>query len=147
MDYDIAMLGGISFDKLKLYDDSLIKNMFSKSNIDAISKVASYRNLVTGIDEKTLGETFRTMNFTGIGLCLLNDMFFDGKSDGMVMVEDQKVVNLQEGMEFLNNDILTASHHDVASNRRIFNDILHIIDDTIDEYDDKKKYKVKKRNL
>ena len=62
MDYDIAMLGGIPDDKLHLYDDSLIKDMFSNQNINAITKVANYKNLVTGIDDKTLKESLKTMN-------------------------------------------------------------------------------------
>lgn len=145
MDYDIAMLGGISDDKLKLYDDSLIKNMFFKDNIDAIKRVAKYRNLVTGIDDKTFGEAVRTLNFNGIGLCILNDMFFDGKSDGMVGVCAQREVeSYYEDINF-KSDILVSSHHDVASCDRVFNDILYIVDDTIDEYNDKVKYRKKIR--
>ena len=139
MDYDIAMLGGISGDKLKLYDDSLIKNMFSKDNLDAIQKVAKYRNLVTGIDDKTLNEAIKTLNFNGIGLCVLNDMLFDGKSDGMVSISAQKEVELYYEDVSFKSDILVSSHHDVASCDRVFNDVLYIVDDTIDEYNDRAK--------
>lgn len=143
MDYDIAMLGGISGDKLKLYDDSLIKNMFSKDNLDAIQRISSYRNLITEIDDRTFGEAVRTLNFNGIGLCILNDMFFDGKSDGMVYVSAQREVeNYFENIGF-KSDVLISSHHDVASNNRVFNDVLYIVDDTIDEYNDKVKYRKK----
>ena len=144
MDYDISMLGGISLDKLKLYDDSLIKNMFSKDNIDAISRISNYRNLVTGIDNKTLSEAIRTMNFNGIGLCLLNELFFDGKSDGMVTTAAQREIERQIGMEDLKSDLLVSSHHDVASNNRVFGDILYILNDTIDEYNEKVKYRSRK---
>ena len=147
MDYDIAMLGGIPEDKLNLYDDSLIKNMFSNENVDAISRISNYRNLVTGIDNKTLGEAIRTMNFTGIAMCILNELFFDGKSDGMVMVDAQREIELQVGMDGLKSDILTSAHHDVGSNDRVFNNVLHIVDDTIDEHNDKISYKVRKRTM
>jgi len=144
MDYDIAMLGGITGDKLKLYDDTLIKNMFSKNNIDAISRVSNYRNLVTGIDDKTLGEAIRTMNFNGIGLCVLNELFFEGKSDGMVTTDAQREIERQDGMDGLKSDILLSSHHDVASNNRVFGDVLYIVNDTIDEHNDKVKYRSRK---
>ena len=144
MDYDIAMLGGITGDKLRLYDDSLIKNMFSKDNIEAISRLSNYRNLVTGIDDKTLGEAIRTMNFNGIGLCLLNELFFDEKSDGMVTTDAQREIERQEGMDFLKSDLLLSSHHDVASNNRVFGNVLYILNDTIDEHNEKIKYRSRK---
>lgn len=145
MDYDIAMLGGISGDKLKLYDESLIKNMFSKENIDAISRLSNYKNLVTGIDDKTLGEAIRTMNFVGIGLCVLNSLFFDGKSDGMVMTDAQREVESVIEIPNFKSDILVSSHHDVASCERVFNDVLHIVDNTIEEHTDMVKYRSRRR--
>lgn len=144
MDYDIAMLGGIPYDKLQYYDDSLIKDMFSDANIDAISKISCYRNFVTGIDENTFGEAVKTMNFTGIGLCILNDLFFDKKSDGMVMTDAQRIVESKFVRYDLKSHILTSSHHDIASNNRVFSDLLHVVDDTIEEHNDKIKYKIRK---
>ena len=70
-------------------------------------------------------------------MCILNELFFDGKSDGMVMVDAQREIELQVGMDGLKSDILTSAHHDVGSNDRVFNDVLHIVDDTIDEHNDK----------
>ena len=145
MDYDIAMLGGIPDDKLHLYDDSLIKDMFSNQNINAITKVANYKNLVTGIDDKTLKESLKTMNLIGIGLCILNDWFFDKKSDGMVLTSSQRLVETH--IESLKSNTLISSHHDVASNDRVFKDILYIVNDTIDEENEKVKYKIKTRKF
>lgn len=147
MDYDIAMLGGIAGDSLKLYDDSLIKNMFSQSNITAVSKIANYRNLVTGIDDSTLGEAIRNMDFAGIGLCFLNELFFDGKSDGMVETMSQRKVDSVLDMHNFRSDILISSHHCVSSNDRVLNDMLHIVDDTIDEYTDRNEWKTRRRIL
>ena len=74
MDYDIAMLGGIPEEKSQFYDETLIRDMFSSDNLNAISRLNAYKNLVTGIDDKTLNESIRTLNLTGIGLCILDDL-------------------------------------------------------------------------
>ena len=145
MDYDISTLGGITGNKEKLYDESFIKNMFSKDNIDAISKVSNYKNLVTGIDDKTLKEAIMTKNFSGIGLCILNKLFFDGKSDGMVTIDAQKEVEKQEGMDLLKSHLLVSSHHDIASNDRVFENVLYLLNDTIDEHNEKVKHYSKKK--
>jgi len=146
MDYDIAMLGGIPPEKIHLYDESFIKNIFSTSNIAAIAKLQSYKNIITGIDSKTLNEAIRTMNFTGIGLCILNDLFFEKKSDGMVMTESQKLVESQNIIEGLKSNILISSHHDVMSNHRVLKKLLGIVDDTLGEQQEIALYKKKKRN-
>lgn len=138
MDYDIAILGGIPDDRLKLYDENFIKNVFSSANILSINKINNFTNILTGIDNNTLKEAISTMNFTGIGLCMLNDMFFDGKSDGMVYVDSQKIV---EKCLDIKSYQLFSSHHDVNSNIRVFNDILSIVDNVIDESREKEKVK------
>ncbi len=145
MDYDIAMQGGIPETKLHLYDETLIKDIFSSDNIDAILKVNSYKNLVTGIDDKTLSEALRTMNFAGIGLCLLDDWFFDKKSDGMVMTSSQRLVESKMPIKDFRSHILTSAHHDVSGNPRIASDISHIIEDTIDEQNDREKYRTRRK--
>jgi len=140
MDYDIAMIGGIPESKLHCYDEYFIKNMLSNINIEAISKIKSYTNIITGIDGNTLREAIRTGNFIGIGLCILNDCFFDKKSDGMVMTESQKLVeNVMQ--DVINKYTLVSSHHDVISNERTLSDILHIVDDTISEQKDQEMYR------
>lgn len=144
MDYDIAMLDGIYEDKLQLYDKSLIENMFSLKNLSSILKINSYKNIVTGIDNKTLKEAFRTLNFTGIGLCILNDLFMDKKSDGMVMTSSQRLVEYKLCRKDFKSQILESSHHDVTSNNRVISDLLHIIDDTINEQYEIGKHMVKK---
>ena len=48
--------------------------------------------MITGINKNTLKEAMCTMSLSGIGLCLLDDMFFDNKSDGMVYVDSQRKV-------------------------------------------------------
>lgn len=134
MDYDIAIPGGIPENKSHLYDASFIENIFSGANIDAINKINCFRNLVTGIDSNTLGEAIRTMDFAGIGLCILDDLFFNNQSDGMVYVDAQRTV---ENFLDVKSQKLQSAHHSVNTNARVFNDILGIVDDTIDETNEK----------
>lgn len=138
MDYDIAINGGIPDSKSTVYDESFIRNVFSNKNLEAIKRLQSFRNLITGIDENTLKEAISTMNLTGIGLCILDDLFFDNKSDGMVYVDSQRKV---ESVLDISSYKLVSAHHDVCTNLRVMNDILCVVDDTILEYDEKKKSK------
>lgn len=134
MDYDIAIPGGIPDSKKHVYDELLITNVFSSENIEAIKKLNSFRNILTGIDSNTLKEAVSTMNFSGIGLCILDDMFFDNKSDGMVYVDSQRKV---ESILDIKSDKLISAHHDVNTNKRVINDLLWIVDDTIAEFDER----------
>ena len=147
MDYDIAMLGGIPDSKLHLYDESFIGDMFSNENIAAIKKISTYQNLVTGIDDKTMSEALKTLNFAGIGLCVLDDLFFESQSDGFVTTSSQRVVEQYLDDSGFKSYILTSSHHAVGSNNRVFNEILHIVDDTIDFHNDRAKYRARKPSI
>lgn len=143
MDYDIAKLGGIPDDKLNVYDRTLVENMFSSNNLNSITKLNSYKNLVTGIDTKTLRESIKTLDFAGIGLCIMNDLFFDERSDGMVEVSSQKIIDSR--MHNMKSHIIPSSHHSIYTNNRVISEILHIVNDTIDEQDERLSY-VKKIN-
>ena len=41
---------------------------------------------------------------------------------------------------------LKSAHHDVAHNKRVLNDILYVINDTINEYTDQVQYQKRKLN-
>lgn len=138
MDYDIAKLGGIPDDKLNVYDRTLVENMFSSDNLKSITRLKCYKNLVTGIDNKTLSEAIKTLNFTGIGLCIINDLFFDERSDGMVEVSSQKIID--DKIPNMKSYIIPSSHHAIYSNDRVLSDILHIVNDTIDEQEEHLSY-------
>jgi len=139
MDYDISKLGGIPDDRMHLYDECLIKNIFSDENISAIKRINCFKNFITGIDEATLKESFFNRDYIGVGLCILDDLFFDGKSDGMVYTDEQKVV---ENVLDIKSHILESSHHNVSCSVRVIKDILKIVDDSIEEFD-KEKIKIK----
>lgn len=139
MDYDIGKLGGIPNDRMHLYDESLIKNIFVDENVSTIKKINCFKNFITGIDEKTLRESFFNRDYIGVGLCMLDELFFDNKSDGMVYTEEQKTV---EKVLDIKSYTLESSHHNVSSSQRVISDILKVVDDTVEE-NDKEKIKIK----
>ncbi len=135
MDYDIAMPGGISSEKFSVYDKDFIKNIFSTENVQAIKQLNYFQNIITGIDKNTWKEAMATLNFTGLGLCLLDDLFFDNKSDGMVFVEAQREV---EKVLDIKSHILKSTHHDTMGIKRAVNEILGLVEDNINETNEKK---------
>jgi len=141
MDYDIAIPGGIPESKQHVYDETFIQNVFAADNVEAVKKLNSFKNFLTGIDSNTLKEAISTMNFTGIGLCILNDVFFDNKSDGMVYISSQQQVDDIMGIK---SHQLVSAHHDVPSNKRVMSDVLSVVDDTIGEFTEKQKSLIKK---
>ena len=139
MDYDIAIPGGIPDERIHLYDENFIKNVFCHDNVEAVKRLNSFKNILTSIDSEVRKEAIITGNLYGIALCLFDKMFFDGKSDGMVYTSSQRKV--EDVLDIKSYSI--KSHHDVNSNIRAFNEVLGIVDDTIDEYDDKMKVMTK----
>lgn len=137
MDYDIAIPGGVPDSKKIVYDEMLIRNVFCQKNVEAVKKLNSFKNFLTGIDSNTLAEAIRTMNFNGIGLCILDSIFFDKKSDGMVYVDSQRKV---EDVLNIKSHQLVSAHHDILSNIRVINELLWFVDETIQEHDEIKSW-------
>ncbi len=135
MDYDIAIPGGIPEEKLHLYDENFIKNVFCTDNVEAVKRLNSFKNILTSIDSSVIKEAIMTGNKQGILMCIFNEMFFEGKSDGMVLTSSQRKV--EDVLDIKSYSI--KSHHDVNSNIRSFNEVLGIVDDTIGEFDDRNK--------
>ena len=135
MDYDIAIPGGIPEEKLHLYDENFIKNVFCTDNVEAVKRLNSFKNILTSIDSSVIKEAIMTGNKQGILMCIFNEMFFEGKSDGMVLTSSQRKV--EDVLDIKSYSI--KSHHDVNSNIRAFNEVLGIVDDTIGEFDDRNK--------
>ncbi len=129
MDYDVSLQNSIGGNHRALYDKNFVKNMFCSENIDAIREINSFKNFTTRIDRDTLPEAIRTFNSWGISLCLLNEIFFDGKADGLVPYESQKSIDDILHTESIH---LPSSHHDVNTNIRVCNQILEEIDKTIE---------------
>ena len=69
------------------------------------------------------------MNPTGIGLCLLNDWFFDGKADGLVLTDEQHEI---ENYLDIQSVKLISSHHQVDEIPRVFDTILNDVNKAIE---------------
>lgn len=110
MDLDIAIPGEIPEHLMSNYDSSFLQNIFSNSNISSISNVKHYQNICTVIDDTTLKNALKSGNFAAIGLCILNDVLFDGKSDGMVSLDSQKRIEDFYSDEHSASKIITTSH-------------------------------------
>lgn len=128
MDYDISLQDGIGEEYIESYDRHFIKRMFCSENMDAVNEIHSFKNFTTRTDDKTMPEAIATLNFWGISLCLLNDIFFKGKADGLVPYESQKSIDDIIHKESIH---LPSSHHDINTNIRVCNVVLDEIDKTI----------------
>ena len=129
MDYDVSIQNSIGGNHRALYDQNFIKNMFCSENIEAIKEINSFKNFTTKIDKLTLPEAIKTLNSWGISLCIINEIFFEGKADGLVPYESQKSIDDILQIESIH---LPSSHHDVNTNIRVCNQILEEIDKTIE---------------
>ena len=135
MDYDISLPGGVPIDQNNKYDRNFIKNIFSKENIDSIKKLHLFRNYTTEIDEKTFIEALLALNLKGMGLCLFNEFFFHGKSDGLTSLHSQRTVEAALNIE---SSHLKSMHHDVTSIPKVYDIILENIDIAIQNINQKK---------
>ena len=135
MDYDIALPGGVPIECQHQYDKNYIKNIFSQENIDAIKKINQFKNYTTQIDEKTFIEALLSLNLKGMGLCLFDEFFFHGKSDGLTSLHSQKTV---ESVLDIESKHLKSAHHDVTSIPKIYDIILDEITTTIQNTKQKK---------
>lgn len=135
MDYDISLPGGVQEDRLDRYDSSIIENIFSKENINAMKNLNSFQNYITGIDETTLPRAIFTGDFTGIGLCIIDDVLMDRKSDGFVCSDAQRKVS-----NYMHNShrIISGAHHGILSDELYCNRIFSDIYDNIEQNNEKK---------
>lgn len=135
MDYDISLPGGVPIEQTKKYDRNFIKNIFSKENIESVKRLHLFKNYTTEIDEKTFIEALLALNFKGMGLCLFDEFFFHGKSDGLTSLHSQRTVESALNIE---SSHLKSMHHDVTSIPKVYDVILENIDDTIRNLKSKK---------
>ena len=140
MDYDIAIPGGAN----SKYDKSFIKNLLSEENISMISKINSYHNIYTKIESDTFKKCLKTGDLTGMVLCLIDDIVFTEKSDGIVPLSSQQALeNLNpEGLKIHQ---VKSSTHNIFGNVQDVNEVFSIINDEIDETKEKAYYKKLKK--
>ena len=130
MDYDIAIQDGVDEEQSKLYDRSLISNVFKKDNVRAIKKLRTFRNIVTGIDKKTWKECLKERNKDGLLLCLINRLLMNHESDGFVNTKSQEKAGTVLNQE---NIRMNSSHHHITSSKRMTEELLYVIDETIEK--------------
>lgn len=140
MDYDIAIEDGIPEDRLDKYDDTLIKYLLLQDNIDAIKSINRFENFTTGINDDTLKRAIMTANFTGIGMCLIDDMLMGKNSDGFVHTSSEEAIS---NYLDVNNKHIKGAHHDLMSDNLYYNEILYNINENLIE--DREKILIKNK--
>ncbi len=138
MDNDIA-LPGYTSDK---YDPNFIRGLFDLENINAMRRIRSYKNFITGIDDETLIKSLKRRDFTSVGLCLLDRFFMKELTDGFIEVKSQEKVNDY----FLNpSKTIESTTHYFLSHEDEMSIVLDYINNNIDEYKEKKEYEGRKK--
>ncbi len=130
MDLDIAEKGGVPKQLEKNYDPFFLKNIFSEENLSSLNRVNLYKNVCTLIDENTLSAVIKSGNLGGIGLCILNDCLFDGKSDGMVLFSSQKSIEsfLSDGE---NSSVVIHSTHSVLTTPVYAKELMDLVEENL----------------
>lgn len=135
MDYDISLPNGIPDNKLKNYDENLIKNLMHNDNIDAIKSINRFQNFTTGIDDSTLKRALITGNYIGVGMCIINDLFMNKSSDGFVPLSSEDIIPQYFDTKNIN---LKGAHHLFISDNEYYNDVLYQINKNLEEDSEKK---------
>ena len=85
MDYDISSLGedGVPHQHLDRYDENYLKNLFNEETLKKLQQV-DFTNVTTYCTKKTLENSIKALNATGVLLYISDNVLFDEPSDGMV---------------------------------------------------------------
>lgn len=115
-------------DKYDRYDENFIGNLLSDQNIYALKHINSFHNITTKLDENALRYAYKTGDFVTIGLHLLDKQFFNGESDGLVNVKDQRLIEKYIDVHSMN----ISSSHNVTHSKN-FTRVLDRINYTINK--------------
>ena len=129
MDYDISVPNGVTEDKYDLYDKNFINNVFRKENIRSMKKVKSFTNISTGVDKNTFKRAIKSLNLGNLELYLMEKYILKDKSDGIVPVDSQ--LEVEKYLDVKSRKISSCTHN-VHSDKKCLNDLLSIIDETLD---------------
>lgn len=132
MDFDIAIPGGVEEKYKDRYDDSFLREIFSPSNIHASFMPNHYQNICTVITEKTAKEILKKGDIVGIGLLLMNELFFDEPSDGLVPLSAQRSIEPHINTTNSSSNLLIPSPHGVLEHP-FADDLLSAVETTIEE--------------
>ncbi len=129
MDLDIAEAGGVPAWLTSNYDPSFLGKIFRAENVRNVNNVRHYENICTLIDDTILPRALRSGNLNDIGLCILNDVLFNGASDGMVLYSSQ--TQIEHVVPDLGSSRIIHSTHCVLKNPRGANELLDVVSDNM----------------
>ncbi len=129
MDFDIAEAGGVPDSLASKYDPSFLGNIFREENVNSVNNVKHYENICTLIDNSVLKRALKTGNLNDIGLCILNDVLFDGKADGIVLYSSQ--AKIESEVPDLGVSKVIHSTHCVLKNPKCANELLDVVNDNM----------------
>lgn len=131
MDLDIAIENGVPERLFKSYDPTFLKNIFSKENLDALQNVNFYQNICTKISDETFKYVVQSGNFAGLGLLLMNEMLYDGKSDGLVKYDSQSYID-KELSKYDKRSITISSVHNTLFMPYYTTQLMDLVHDNIE---------------
>ncbi len=132
MDFDIALKDGVGDKYLDRYDPSFLNDIFSTDNVLASSKPNHFQNICTVIDAKATRTILKSCDLVGIGLLLLNEIFFKEPSDGLVTLRAQQSIEPYINSKNNSNNLILSSPHAVL-NHPVANELLDVVDTVIEE--------------
>lgn len=127
MDYDISSLGkdGIPKEHLDRYDENYLKNLFNEETLAKLRQI-DFTNITTHCTKKTLEESIKTLNSSGVLLYLSSKVLFDEPSDGMVSLSSCRYIEeiCKENNIPISTINIADGHHDISSSKRIVKEIM-----------------------
>ncbi len=112
MDLDIALPNGVKRCMEEVYDESFLKNLFSRENMEKIRLVNSFLNICTCITSEVRTGAVKSADFTTLGLCLLDEYLQKGESDGIVTLKSQQEITSHSKVREL---IIPTSHNSLGN--------------------------------
>lgn len=112
MDFDIAEVGGVPNEYAERHDPAFLANPFSEENLEAARRVEHYENIFKHIEKAIIKETILSLNLGCIGQLLLNNLIFDGHSDGLVGYQSQ--LEIKKHMQDLAFTDVVSTHHSLV---------------------------------
>ncbi len=127
MDYDISSLGedGVPNQHLDRYDENYLKDLFNEQTLAKLRQV-DFTNVTTYCTKKTLENSIKSLNATGVLLYVSNNVLFDETSDGMVSLRSCRYI--EEVCKQHNIPIsalkLNDGHHAISSDKTMVKKIM-----------------------
>ena len=107
IDYDISSLceDGVPHQHLDRYDENYLKNLFNEETLKKLQQV-DFTNVTTYCTKKTLKNSIKALNATGVLLYISDNVLFDEPSDGLVALRSCRAIL----RKFVNNITFLFQH-------------------------------------